>query len=68
MVQLNLMPNCPITTQDIKNAKITFSKDAGALKGKTTRKPPLPVVTAGYLPHLSAPTNSTRPMQSLHRP
>jgi len=45
MVQLNLMPNCPITTQDIKNAKIIFGKDVGALKGKTTRKTPLPVVT-----------------------
>eukprot|EP00957_Ditylum_brightwellii_P140986 10741143-Ditylum_brightwellii.AAC.1 len=38
MVPLHLMPNCPITTQRIKNAKAIFGKDVGALKGKTTRK------------------------------
>eukprot|EP00957_Ditylum_brightwellii_P156938 11944260-Ditylum_brightwellii.AAC.1 len=45
MVQLNLMPNCPITTQDIKNAKTIFGKDIGALKGTTMQKKPKPVVT-----------------------
>eukprot|EP00957_Ditylum_brightwellii_P115998 8849311-Ditylum_brightwellii.AAC.1 len=44
MVQLNLMSNCPITTQDIKNDKAIFGKDVGTLKGKTTQKTPLPVV------------------------
>eukprot|EP00957_Ditylum_brightwellii_P067028 5087982-Ditylum_brightwellii.AAC.1 len=39
------MPNCPITTQDIKNAKTIFGKDIGALKGKTTRKKPAAIVT-----------------------
>eukprot|EP00957_Ditylum_brightwellii_P079579 6050718-Ditylum_brightwellii.AAC.2 len=45
IIQLNLMPNCPVTTQDVKNAKEVFRKDMGALKGKTTRRTPYPVVT-----------------------
>eukprot|EP00957_Ditylum_brightwellii_P173033 13173579-Ditylum_brightwellii.AAC.1 len=45
MINLNLMPNCPITTQDIKNANAIFGKDVGTLKGKTTRRKPIPVVT-----------------------
>eukprot|EP00957_Ditylum_brightwellii_P060544 4597142-Ditylum_brightwellii.AAC.1 len=45
MVQFNLMPNCPITLQDIKNTKAIFGKDVWALKGKTVRTKPIPVVT-----------------------
>eukprot|EP00957_Ditylum_brightwellii_P180416 13743225-Ditylum_brightwellii.AAC.1 len=47
------MPNCPITTQDIRNAKAIFGKDVGALKGKTVRKTPAPVVTD----YVHVPTN-----------
>eukprot|EP00957_Ditylum_brightwellii_P058645 4447769-Ditylum_brightwellii.AAC.1 len=32
MLQFNLIPNCPITLQDIKNAKAIFGKDIWALK------------------------------------
>eukprot|EP00957_Ditylum_brightwellii_P073476 5583480-Ditylum_brightwellii.AAC.1 len=39
------MPNCPVTVDDIKNAQAIFGKDVGALKGKTVKTTPVPVVT-----------------------
>eukprot|EP00957_Ditylum_brightwellii_P188067 14318096-Ditylum_brightwellii.AAC.1 len=45
MVKMQLMPNCPITAEDIRNARAIFGKDIGVLKGKTVRRTPLPVVT-----------------------
>jgi len=36
-VALNLIPNCPITVQDIKNAEFVWGPELGCLKGKTTR-------------------------------
>eukprot|EP00957_Ditylum_brightwellii_P096621 7358931-Ditylum_brightwellii.AAC.1 len=44
MVKLNLIKNCPITAEGIKNADIIFGKYLGSIKGKTTRKTPKPVV------------------------
>ena len=35
----NLIPNCPITVQDIKNAEFIWGPDLGSLKGKTRRQP-----------------------------
>ena len=35
-VTANLIPNCPITVNDIKNAKFIWGPDPGSLKGKTT--------------------------------
>ena len=34
----NLIPNCPITVNDIKNAEFIWGPELGALKGKTTRQ------------------------------
>ena len=31
---MNLIPNCPITIQDIKNAEFLWGPDIGCLKGK----------------------------------
>ena len=38
-VTANLIPNCPITVQDITNADFLWGPDLGSLKGKTTRQP-----------------------------
>ena len=38
-VATNLIPNCPITVQDIKNAEFVWGPELGCLKGKTTRQP-----------------------------
>ena len=34
----NLIPNCPITAQDIKNAEFIWGPELGSLKGKTARQ------------------------------
>ena len=39
-VRHNLIPNCPITVQDIKNAEAIWGPDLGSLKGKTAWKQP----------------------------
>ena len=36
----NLLPNWPITKQDILSAKDIFGPDVGSLKGKTTHRAP----------------------------
>ena len=33
----NMIPNCPITVQDIENAEFIWGPDLGSLKGKTVR-------------------------------
>ena len=43
-IKNKLIPNAPITVDDIKNAEIIFGKDLGAIQGKTTRGKPAPVV------------------------
>jgi hypothetical protein len=44
MLRMNVINNNPVTTDDIKIAKKIFGPDIGALKGKTTRRKPAPVV------------------------
>jgi hypothetical protein len=39
-VENNLIPNCPITTQDIRNAEFIRMPDLGSLNGKTVRSQP----------------------------
>jgi hypothetical protein len=41
----NAIKNLPITMEDINIAEKIISPDIGALKGKTTRQKPAPVVT-----------------------
>jgi hypothetical protein len=38
IVGLNLIPNCPVTREDIINADKIFGPDVGSLKGKTVRR------------------------------
>jgi hypothetical protein len=38
IVERNLLPNCPITRQDILTAEHIFGPDVGSLKGKTVRR------------------------------
>jgi hypothetical protein len=47
-LRTNLIKNCPVTTQDAINAEHIFGPDVGAIKGKTTRKPP-PVVRDDHI-------------------
>ncbi len=44
MVSHNLIPNCPVTSSDITNAKAIFSPDLPSVQGKTVRRTPAPVV------------------------
>ena len=44
-VENNLIPNCPITSQDFRNAEFIWGPDLGSLKGNTVRSQPLPVRT-----------------------
>eukprot|EP00957_Ditylum_brightwellii_P022461 1695076-Ditylum_brightwellii.AAC.1 len=41
---MNLLPDSPITVQDIKNVEFVFGPDLGALKGKTSCETPDQVV------------------------
>ena len=45
MIQGNLINNCPVTIDDINVAEDIFGPDIFVLKGKTTRKKPMPVNT-----------------------
>eukprot|EP00978_Attheya_sp_CCMP212_P042095 scaffold250959_cov49-Attheya_sp.AAC.1 len=40
IVEKNLLPNCPVTREDIKIAEAIFGPDVGSLKGKTVRRTP----------------------------
>ena len=44
-VRNKMIPNTKVTVDDIKTAEAIFGKDLGAIKGKTTRSRPAPVVT-----------------------
>jgi len=44
VVRSNQIKDCPVTVQDIDVATKIYGKDIAALKGKTTRKKPMPVV------------------------
>lgn len=39
IVSKRLLPNCPVTGQDVVNARNIFGPDVGSLKGKTVRRP-----------------------------
>ena len=45
MVYSNMIVNCPVTFQDLKNAKIIFGPHAISLKGKVARRKPASSVT-----------------------
>jgi hypothetical protein len=44
VIRMNLIKNNPVTTQDVDLAQKIFGEDVGALKGKSTRRKPVPVV------------------------
>ena len=44
MLKQNLVRNCPVTAEDVNLAEQIFGLDMGALKGKTTRSKPTPVI------------------------
>ena len=44
IVRSNTIKNCPVTLEHIDTAEQIFGPDIGALKGKTTRRKPQPVV------------------------
>ena len=48
LVGRNLIPNCPVTVQDIKNAEFIWGPDLGSLKGKTARRQSPAVQTQSY--------------------
>ena len=41
----NIIVNCPITFDDVKNAKLIFGPDITSLKGKSARRKPASIVT-----------------------
>ena len=45
MVRSNMISNCPVTFQDVKNAKLIFVPNVTLLKGKLVRRKPDSVVT-----------------------
>ena len=45
MVSNNLIPNCPIISKDVSNARTIFGPDLASIQGKTVRQAPGPVVT-----------------------
>ena len=45
MVRLNMLKDCPITNDDIKNANKKFGMDLATIRGKTVRRRPKRVIT-----------------------
>ena len=45
MVRPNMIVNCPVIFDDVKNAKLIFGPDITSLKGKLVRRKPASVVT-----------------------
>ena len=44
MVYSNMIVNCPVTFDDVNNAKLVFGTDITLLKGKLVRRKPASVV------------------------
>ena len=62
MIRYNLLHDCPITVNDFNNALEIYGKDVGAIKGKTVRLKPNPVVLTHPEP---IPTNIKRKLQTM---
>ncbi len=45
LVRLNMIPDCPITTDNIKHADTLFGPDLATIRGMTVRRKPTRVVT-----------------------
>jgi hypothetical protein len=45
MVRLNMLKDCPVTNDDIKNANKIFGTDLATIRGKTVRRHPKRVIT-----------------------
>ena len=45
LVHLNMIPDCPITTENIKHADTLFDPDLATIRGKTVWRKPTRVVT-----------------------
>ena len=45
LLRMNMIKDNPVTLEDVHLAEQIFGPDVGTLKGKTTRRKPLPVVT-----------------------
>lgn len=43
IIDNNLIANCPVTREDVMAAEDLFGPNLGSLKGKTVRRPPLPI-------------------------
>ncbi len=43
LLRMNVIKNCPVTTEDVNIAEKIFGKDISSLKGKSTRRKPKPV-------------------------
>jgi hypothetical protein len=44
MIQMNTIKNNPVTTEDVDIAEKIFGPDVTTLKGKTTRRAPVPII------------------------
>jgi hypothetical protein len=38
LIKMNAIKNCPVTTEDVNNAKMIFGTDMSSLRGKSTRR------------------------------
>ena len=45
MVRSNMIVNCPVTFDNVKNAKLIFGPDITSLKGKSVSRKPDSIVT-----------------------
>jgi hypothetical protein len=45
LVRLNMIPDCPITNENINHADTLFGLDLATIRGKTVRRKPTRVVT-----------------------
>eukprot|EP00978_Attheya_sp_CCMP212_P000843 scaffold1766_cov39-Attheya_sp.AAC.3 len=43
LLRMNIIKNCPVTTEDVNIAEKIFGPDVSSLKGKSTRRKPKPV-------------------------